>query len=583
MKNQKINFHIDTDSLPANEIGQNRLAEWQTLQPDNYFSADSDLQRKLELYLGKAAYVKTMPILYKFGKVLASEVDPLVRSSNLGQNLPVHETTDELGRTVQDVRYHPDYHAAGRLIYAGGPMSALAELGNNKIALSLFYMSAQNGEAGHNCPLSCTAGVIKVLQHTASDEVRDKFLPKLLDSNYDTNFTGAQFMTEIQGGSDVGQNAVTATPEDQNSDVWYLNGDKWFCSNVTADLALVTARKGDEEGTKGLGLFLVPRKLEDGGLNGMQIHKLKDKLGTRSLATAEVTFSDAKAWYVGDFREAMVHVINTSRIYNAFGCLGNARRAFTVAWTFAQNRLAFSQPIIRYPLVQDQLTKMKADTAAIFAGSMRIVKVWDDLESGRLEGEEAEQMTKYLRMAINLNKYRSATLAHDVVMQGIELLGGNGTIESFSVLPRLLRDNIVYESWEGAPNVLMAQLQRDIRKSAIHEPFLKEIRTLFTGTFMPELKQEGLHQLDQLESEFGEVLKMDELTGAIFFRPLMDRVTDLYYAACMAAEAGWERKAKEDKTKARLAIFFLNRRVAGLRPGDITYYDDQVARLSSEL
>ena len=106
---------------------------------------------------------------------------------------------------------------------------------------------------------------------------------------------------------------------------------------------------------------------------------------------------------------------------------------------------------------------------------------------------------------------------------------------------------------------------------------------MFSGAFMPELKREGLHQLEKLEAELGEVLKMDELTGAIYFRPLMDRVADLYYSACMAAEAGWERKAKEDKTKARLAIFFMNRRVARLDPGDITYYDDQVARLSSEL
>ncbi|MEM8863728.1 MAG: acyl-CoA dehydrogenase family protein, partial [Chloroflexota bacterium] len=273
MSNQKITFHVDTESIPANQIGQNRLAEWLELQPDNYFSADKDIQRKLELYLGKEKYAKTMPQLYKFGKVLAKEVDPLVRSSNLNENLPRLQATDEIGRNQQDVVYHPDYHAAGRLIYAGGPMSALGEAGNNKVALSLFYLSAQNGEAGHNCPLACTAGLIKVLQHTAPASVREKFLPKLLDENYDTNYTGAQFLTEIQGGSDVGTNAVTATPEDSEGDVWYLNGDKWFCSNVTADLALVTARKGAEDGTKGLGLFLVPRKLEDGSVNGMLIHK----------------------------------------------------------------------------------------------------------------------------------------------------------------------------------------------------------------------------------------------------------------------------------------------------------------------
>ncbi|MFK7803366.1 MAG: acyl-CoA dehydrogenase family protein [Anaerolineae bacterium] len=579
MNKQKITFHVDADTAPANEIGQNRLAEWITGQPDNYFSADKDLQRKLELYLGKQKYVAVMPELYKFGSVLAKEVDSLVRSSNLNENLPRLHTTDGIGRAVYDVEFHPDYHAAGRHIYAGGPMSALAELGNNKVALAKFYLSAQNGEAGHNCPLACTAGVIKVLQHTASDSVREKFLPRLLDENYDSNFTGAQFMTEVQGGSDVGANSVTATPEDSGSDIWYLNGDKWFCSNVTADLALVTARMGSEEGTKGLGLFLVPRHLDSGALNGMVIHKLKDKMGTRSLATAEVTFNDVKAWHVGKFTDAMTHVINTSRIYNAFMCTGNARRALLVAWSYANSRLAFGQPIIRFPLVQDQLTKMKADWAAMFAGTMRITKVWDDIEMGKASDDDKA----FLRMAVNLNKYRSSVLSHDVVQQGIEILGGNGTIESFSVLPRLMRDNLVYETWEGAANVLMAQVQRDIRKSDIHKAFFAHIRELFTNTFMPELKSEGLHQLEKIEGEMNEVLKMDELTGAIYFRPLMDRATDLFYSACMAAESGWERKAKEDKTKARLAIFFMNWRVAGLRPGDVTYYDDQVARLSSDI
>lgn len=583
MNNQKITFHIETDSVPANEIGRNRLAEWLTGQPDNYFSADKDLQRKLELYLGKEKYAAIMPQLYKYGSVLAKEVDPLARSSNLNENLPRLQTTDEIGRPTRDIVYHPDYHAAGRLIYGGGPMTAHAELGNNKVAMALFYLSSQNGESGHNCPLACTAGIIKILQQVAPDYLREKYLPKLLDENYDSNYTGAQFLTEIQGGSDVGANAVTATPEDSDSDIWFLNGEKWFCSNITADLALVTARIGTQPGTKGLGLFLVPRRLDDGTLNGVFIDKIKDKMGTRSLATAEITFKDAKAWQVGAFKDAMNYVINTSRIYNAIGCAAHARRALVTAWSYAHSRLAFGQPIIRFPLVQDQITKMKADWAAILAGSMRIIKVWDDIELGNVPADDEAELHAFFRMAVNLNKYRASILSHDAIQQAIELLAGNGTIESFSVLPRLLRDNVVYENWEGAHNVLLAQVQRDIRKSGAHKPFFNHIRTLFNNTFMPELKTEGLHQLEKLEGELDEVLKMDELTGAIYFRPLMDRVTDLFYTACMAAESGWERKAKEDKTKARLAIFFLNRRVAGLQPGDITYYDDQVARLSSEI
>lgn len=583
-KKQNIEHFDGHESLPNHVIGQNRLAEWLAAQPDNFFTSDTDLQRKLELYLGKAGYKEIVSNFYRFGSVAATQIDPLARSSNLDQNLPMLHSTDEIGRPLETVRYHPDYAEIGRLTYRHQLMSIHETPGRNMIALALFYISAQNGEAGHNCPLACTAGVIKVLQKIAPAELRDRFLPKLLDEEYDHNYTGAQFLTEIQGGSDVGANSVIATPEDSDGRVWYLQGQKWFCSNVTADLALVTARKAgatdtEGDGTRGLGLFLVPRLDAHGNPNQYQIGRLKEKLGTRSLATAEVTFNDAKAWLVGDFKDGAQHVINTSRIYNAFACCGNARRALTTAWTYAQNRIAFGQPIIHFPIVQAQITDMRAALAAMLAGSMRIAKVWDDIERGK--GTPADEA--FMRMAVNLNKYRSAVLSHEIIVQAIEILGGNGAIESFSVLPRLLRDNVVYENWEGTHNVLMAQVQRDIRRYAIHEPFFETIERLFKAAFMPEIKDEGLHQLELIRGELQEVLKMDELTGAIYFRPLMDRATDLYYAACMAAESGWERKEKEDKTKARLTIFFLNMRVSGRRPGDITYFDDQVARLSSAI
>ncbi len=575
----KIIHYNPTESVPADVMSRNRLVEWQAAQPTNYFTADTDLQRKLELYFGEERYRQLAPDFYKFGAAAATTIDRLARSSNLDHNLPRPATLDAIGRALANVDYHPDYHEAGRLIYASGVMTRLGEMGGHRLTLPLFYVSAQNGEAGHNCPLACTAGVIKVLQHVAPPALREAYLPGLLDPDYDTNLTGAQYFTEIQGGSDVGLNAVLATPEDSEGDVWYLSGEKWFCSNVTADLALVTARAGDQPGTRGLALFLVPRLLADGSPNGLTILRLKDKLGTRSLATAEVRFDNARAYHVGSFKDGMTHVINTSRVFNAFGCAGNARRALTIAWSYAQSRIAFEQPIIRFPIVQDQLARMRSDTAAMLAGSMRIAKALDDLELGRGTDEDRA----FLRMGITLNKYRTAVLAHEVIVTAIELLGGNGTIETFSILPRLLRDNVVYENWEGTHNVLLAQVLRDIHKYEIHQPFMGIIRQLFGVATLPEIKQEGLHQLERIQDELIEILQMDELTAAIYFRPLMDRLTDLYYAACLAAEAGWELANKDDKTKQRLAIFFLNRRVNGRKPGEIAYYDDQVSRLSSAI
>lgn len=560
--------------------GRNILEGWQQDQPDNYFANDLGFQRSLEFLWGTETYQKHALGLYRFGGVLATKVDKAVREANLTENLPRLNRYDELGRRIEKVIFHPSHHEAGRQIYGSGLLSVNQQPGNNLLSLAHFYLSSQNGEAGHNCPVACTAGLIKVLQAIGDEKLREQYLPGLLNSDYDSNLRGAQYLTEIQGGSDVGANSTTARRLGASDRHWHLNGEKWFCSNVTADLTLVTARvAGQGEGTEGLGLFLLPRRLEDGQLNSFYIHQLKDKIGTRSMATGEVEFRDAFAYQVGPleqgFKNVMMYVISTSRIYNAVAVAGNARRAYIVARSYAQNRSAFGRTIIHFPLVQDILANMRADGAALFSGTLQIIKLMDDVELGRPNSRSEG----FLRTAINLNKYRSSVLAHQVIMKGIEILGGNGAVENFSVLPRLLRDNVVFENWEGTHNVLLAQVQRDFRRHGLAKPFFDAIRSLLNQLNKTEFKEEALGELDQIKRELDEILAMDELTGAIFFRPLMDRLTDLYYAACLAIEGEWGEREKLDRTKMRLATLFFARHVAGRQPKDIAYYDDKVSRL----
>ena len=301
------------------------LENWRSSQPDNFFVADRNLQRLLEFYWGEKDYRAALPDFYRFGRVSATILDEAARVSNEGDHLPQLDRYDGIGERIEEVDYHPSYHVAGRAIYGSGVMSVYQESGKNLHSLALFYLSGLNGEAGHNCPLAMTAGLIKVLQAVGSPALQERYLPRLLEDDYDNGYSGAQFLTEVQGGSDVGANATVATPLDPAAEgTWLLNGEKWFCSNLTADLALVTARvPGQGEGTAGLGLFLAPRRLENGDLNNIYFRRLKDKLGTRSLATGEVEFDDALAYQVGDvddgFRHAMIYVINTSRIFNGVG------------------------------------------------------------------------------------------------------------------------------------------------------------------------------------------------------------------------------------------------------------------------
>src|SRR5262249_33642813 len=286
---------------------------------------------------------------------------------------------------------------------------------------------------------------------------------------------------------------------DGRENKWLINGEKWFCSNVTADLALITARpEGSVSGTKGLGLFLLPRRLDDGAPNGIYIRRLKDKLGTKSLATAEVDLKDAIAYQVGEpgrgFQHAMDFVINTSRLYNAVGSAGAARRAYLISWTYAQHRRAFGAAIKDFPLVQEALAEMRAVTMALTSGSLYLAHLRDEIEAGRAD----DAGKQFFRLAVNLNKYRSSISATDVIRRGIEILGGNGAMENFSALPRLLRDSVIFEAWEGARNTLLAQSVRDIQRYKLHKAFCARIAAMFALAGDNKGMEQATHLLDDL-------------------------------------------------------------------------------------
>ena len=389
----------------------------------------------IECWLGDS------PRLAPFGEVVAQEIDPLVYElERRGPATDGHR-----------VRFDPRYAEAGRRVWASGILEAepLEQAG-------LFFLLTHAGESGHACPVTCTAGLIRALRLHGSDELRERFLPRLLETDYDRCERGAQFLTEEQGGSDVGANLTRAVRDD---DGWRLHGEKWFCSVADADQFVVTARpEGAAEGTRGIGCFLVPREL-DGRPNGFTIRKLKDKLGTRALATGEIVLDGAAAYPIGDledgFRIAAGVVLNTSRWLNAVGSAAVMRRAYLEAAAFARQRAAFGQPIVEFPLVRESLAVMRAEAEAALASSLEVTRLVDS--------EEPDDVA-YHRILVNANKFSTSAAATRAVRRGIEVLGGNGTIEDFSVLPRLWRDAIVFESWEGTHNVLCAQVARDLER-----------------------------------------------------------------------------------------------------------------------
>ncbi len=220
------------------------------------------------------------------------------------------------------------------------------------------YLFVQ-AEFGLMCPISVTDTSIHLIRKFAAAELKDYLLPKMLSGDVATMWKGTQFMTERAGGSDVGAIETTARCEEGE---WRLYGDKWFCSHADADVALLLARpEGAPAGTRGLALFALPRRLKDGRRNAHRIVRLKDKLGTRSMASGEILLEGAVAYPVGEagrgFKQ-MMEQVNLSRLSHGVRASAMMRRCVNEALVCARGRLAFGKTIIEYPLLRRQLLKI---------------------------------------------------------------------------------------------------------------------------------------------------------------------------------------------------------------------------------
>jgi len=536
---------VPMSSNDATSRGRADLVAWNEAQPVDLFGDDDAILALVEHH-GLGRYAER---LHRAGTTVAGPLDAAVRDNNLHRNLPVLDAWSPVGEYTARIHHHPSWHTAGRLIYGTGIMSLYGEaIVSHRAILTLFYLTAQAGEAGHNCPLACDAGAIRTLQSLGTAAQQERYLAPLLDPDFDANFTASQFLTEVQGGSDVGANTVSAAPISGGADPgseWRISGEKWFCSNADADLFVMTARpEGASAGTKGLGLFLVPRITPDGGVNRFRIRRLKDKLGTRSMASGEMDFDGAYAEALGPvddgFKSVMRLVITTSRLYNAAGCAAHARRAWVVASTYAQHRRAFGASIGQFSPVRETLAWMRADAAGSVAATLWLAGLLEQVDAQTISDADAA----FFRVAVNLNKMQTSVLAHDAVNHGIEVLGGNGAIESFSVLPRLLRDNVVYENWEGSHNVLRAQVLRDCAKMGVHHGFFDTLAATL-----------GDEAVAAERAELDTILTLGPDLAALRFRRLASRMAvHVMRAALLAVPALSDHAAMMARHLAPLAV-----------------------------
>jgi putative acyl-CoA dehydrogenase len=410
-----------------------------------------------------------IPALAAFARYCGS-ADALELGRQANAHPPSLQAFDQKGRRRDFVEYHPAYHAlmtesvaAGLISGAWGHLIRDGEVplpGRNVIRAARLYLAAQM-EAGHVCPLTMTSAAVPAL--LAAPELAEAWLPRILSPSYDRRFrpahtkTGATIgmgMTEKQGGTDVRANTTSADPAGHPATGEYiLTGHKWFLSAPMSDAFLVLA-----QAPGGLSCFLMPRFLPDGAFNGLRLQRLKDKLGNRSNASAEVEFDRAHAWLVGEEGRGVATIIgmvSATRLDCAVSSAGLMRLALANAVHHARHRFVFGRPLLESPVMTEVLADMALDVEAATALVFRLARAVDHMDDPRARA--------FVRLMTPIVKYWVCKLAPPLVAEAMECLGGNGYVED-GLVARLYREVPVNSIWEGSGNVMVLDVLRVLQR-----------------------------------------------------------------------------------------------------------------------
>jgi len=544
----------------------------------NFFTADPDVSFLLQRHLSAEDYARALPILTDMGAVASQKMDELAEIAN--RQVPVLVQYDKRGQRVDEVIFHPAYHELEKIAYEDFAIAACSHrtgaLGwpgkvPQPVKFALGYLGMQ-AESGVFCPVSMTDALARVLERHGSEPLKRRFLPGLTALSMSELKQGAMFLTEKQGGSDVGLTSTVAKPRLSNNisenglqPEWELWGDKWFCSNVSADLILTLARpQGAPGGTRGLGLFLVPRILDDGTHNAYIIQRLKDKLGTRSLATGEVTLQGAQAYLVGNRERGfvqMTEMINLTRIWAAMGSLAAMRRSYLEALVHTRGRVAFGRALAEHPLMRRQLVDLLIEVEGCAALAFETTAVLE-----RVDRHGVEEDRRLLRILTPLCKYYIPKRGEYVTLEALEMRGGNGYVEDW-VNPRLLRDAIVNVVWEGSSNVIVLDVLRVIERegagAALYHMLHTRLQSLQHPVVVP-VAQQMLALVSQLAERLQELTSLDHESAQLPMRGLVERLAQLTIVTLLLEQAQDELlrdSAGTGKRKWLIALLYLHRHV----------------------
>lgn len=484
----------------------------------NLFTTDAELEHLLALYLPPELVRHMRPHFERLGALAGGPLDELAQTAD--KNPPTLSLRTRTGIDQQKVIKHPAYVEMERLALSEFGLAAMSHRDETlgwkgrmpplvKYVLTYLFVQA---EFGLCCPVSMTDSLARTLKKFGNPELVERFLPRFQSLDFDTLAQGAMFMTEQAAGSDIAATLTLARKD--ASGQWRLEGDKWFCSNPDADFAMVLARADDAPaGMKGVSLFLLPKQLEDGSANHYRILRLKDKLGTRSMASGEIRLEGAVAYLVGEqgrgFQQ-MADMVNNSRLSNGVRAAGLMRRAVAEAEYIASERRAFGRRLADMPLMQRQLQKLRLP-----AEQARTMVFQTAQALARSDGGEAGAYA-LLRILTPLIKFRACRDARKVTGDAMEVRGGCGYIEEWSD-PRLVRDAHLGSIWEGTSNIVALDVIRAIKRE---------------------------ESLPALQAHFGALLD-DTAVAPAFAQALRDALARAAALAATAAHEGGDVLARQ--------------------------------------
>lgn len=562
----------------------------------DWYAMDPNLGLLLDRLLPEAAdRALAEEIVSHYGGLVGRVIAPKAEVTD--RNGPVLERFDRFGNDVGTVVHHPTWtenkadlvragFAGGLEARAGRPVPAV-------VVAAVSYLVSQADTAIY-CALGMTSGAADIVERYAPPSVHDELLRRLTSLDPAEAFEGGMFLTERQGGSDVGANTTRAV---QDGAEWRLFGEKHFCSNVDADVFIVLARpEGAPPGSRGLGTFIVPRRNEDGSPNGFRVKRLKPKLGTVGVPTGEVTLDGARAFLAGATPETadgaapppldaardgkginrMMEMVNGSRFGVSLMSLGIHRRSWFEAAIYAAQREQFGQRIDSYPLVRETLVDLLVDLEAGLALSF-------ECAAATRTAVTSEEGALLRRIAIPLAKIRSCRVGLEAATHALEVFGGNGYMEDWP-LARQLRDAQCHTIWEGTENICAIDVRRAMRSVGAEQAVLRridralEVAAPFGGVLAGT---EGIVRTsrDELAEAASYLASAPDDLALLQLRRFCYLMADTLEGALLCEEAAFGLARDGDARKAAVARRFASRRLASRPLRGITDPDRTVLDL----